>query len=80
MKEMGWACSTQEREREMNVYRGLILDTEGKRLNGKTTCWSENNIRMGLKESGRDGMGWIHLSQKRNKRQARVNTAINARF
>jgi hypothetical protein len=35
---------------------------------------------MDLKGTGLDGIDWIHLSQKRNQRQALVNTVLNVRF
>jgi hypothetical protein len=37
------------------------------------------DIRMYLKETGWEGMDWIHLAQDRDQRRALVNMVINLR-
>jgi hypothetical protein len=36
-----------------------------------------NNIKMDLREIGRDGINWIDLAQDRNLWRALVNTIMN---
>ena len=44
-------------------------------------CWlSKDNTKMDIKEIGSVGMGWIHLRQDRNMRQAVVKTVMNCGF
>jgi hypothetical protein len=38
-----------------------------------------DNIKMGLREIGWDGMDWIDLAQYRDKWRALVNTVMNLR-
>jgi hypothetical protein len=38
-----------------------------------------DNIKMGLREIGWDGMDWIHLAQNRDQWGALVNTVTNLR-
>jgi hypothetical protein len=40
----------------------------------------EDNIRMDLRETGWEGVDWIHLAQERDKWQALVNTVTNLRI
>jgi hypothetical protein len=37
------------------------------------------NIKMDLREIGRDGMDWIDLAQDKNQWRALVNTVMNLR-
>jgi hypothetical protein len=38
-----------------------------------------NNIKMDLREMGRDGMDWIDLAQNRDQWRALVNAVMNLR-
>jgi hypothetical protein len=40
--------------------------------------WEDNN-RMDLRETGWDGVDWIHLAQDRDQWRVLVNTAMNFR-
>jgi len=40
----------------------------------------EDNINMGLKETGYEDVDWIHLAQDGDQLQALVNTVMNIRF
>jgi hypothetical protein len=42
-------------------------------------CRWENNIRMNLREMGRENVDWIHLAQDRYKLRALVYTVMNLR-
>jgi hypothetical protein len=46
--------------------RILVEKPEGKRPLGRPRCWSEDNIKMDLREIGWCGMDWIHLAQDRD--------------
>jgi hypothetical protein len=48
-----------------NAYRILVGRPEGKRHLGRPKHRWEGNIRMDLKETGWDGVIWIHLAQDR---------------
>jgi hypothetical protein len=49
---------------------------EGKRPPGRRGCRWEDNIKMYLREIGRDGMDWIDLGHDRDRLRALVNTAM----
>jgi hypothetical protein len=57
----------------------LVGKPEGKRPSERPRCRWEDNIKMGLREIGWDGMDWIHLAQDRDQWRAVVNTMINLR-
>jgi hypothetical protein len=58
---MSKACSTNWYKK--NVYRLLVLKSEGRRPLGRPRSRWVNNINMGLREIGVDGMDWIDLAQ-----------------
>jgi len=60
--------------------RLLAVQPEGKRPLGRPRCRREDNIKMGVKELGREGLGWIDLAEGRNKWWAAMNMAITIRF
>jgi hypothetical protein len=62
-----------------SVYRTLVGRPEGKRPLGRTRRMWEDNIKMDLRQLGKDGASWIRLVQGRVQWQAFVNTVINLR-
>jgi hypothetical protein len=52
---------------------------EGKRPRGRPRRRWENNLQMGLREIGWDGMHWINLAQDRDQLRALLKTVINLR-
>ena len=52
---------------------------EGKKPLGRPRRRWENNIKMDLQEVGCGGMGWIELTQDRDRWQALVNAVKNIR-
>jgi hypothetical protein len=74
---MGRACSTNEEKR--NAYRILVETPEGKRLLGSSRHRWVDNIKMDLREIGRDGMDWIDLAQDRDQWRALVRAVMNFR-
>jgi len=53
---------------------------EGKRPLGRSRHRWEDNIKMDLQELGCWGMGWIDLSQDRDRWWALVNAVMNLLF
>jgi hypothetical protein len=62
-----------------NAYRILVGKPEGKRPLGRPRCRWVDNIKMGLRQIGWDGMDWIELFQDRDQWRALVNTMMNLR-
>jgi hypothetical protein len=54
----------------------LVGKPQGKRLLGRRSR-RKDNIIMDLRETGSDGVDWIHLAQDRDQWQAIVNTRMN---
>jgi len=59
-----------------NAYRILAGKPEGKRPFGRPRRRWEN-IRMDLRETGWEGVDWMHLAQDRDLGLALVNTVMN---
>jgi hypothetical protein len=60
-----------------NVYKMLTGKPEGKRpLRSPRHRW-EGNIKMDFRETGVEGVDWIHQAQNRDCWQALVNTIMN---
>jgi hypothetical protein len=71
---MDWECSMHERGEERSAYKVLVGRYQGKRPPRQS--W-ENNIEMKLKETGGEGLDWIHLAQSKDCRWTPVNTVKN---
>jgi hypothetical protein len=61
------------------AYRILVGKPEGKRPLGRPRSRWKDDIKMGLREIGWGGMGWIDLAQDRDQWRALVNTVMNLR-
>jgi hypothetical protein len=53
---------------------------EGKRPIGRPRCRWKDNIKIELREIGREGMDWMHLAQDRNQWRTFGNTVMKLRF
>jgi hypothetical protein len=51
----------------------LVGKPEGKRPLGRRRRTREDNIKMDLRDIGKEGVDWIYLAQDRNQWQALVN-------
>jgi hypothetical protein len=54
-------------EEKRNICIVLIRKPERRRPLGRYRCRREVNIKMGLREIGRDDMDWINLAKDRNQ-------------
>jgi len=63
-----------------NACKTVVGKPEGKSPLGRHRCRWEDNVRMGLREIGWEGMDWMHLAQVRDQWWALMNTAMNLRF
>jgi hypothetical protein len=64
---------------KMNAYRILVGKPEGKRPLGRPRRRWVDNIKMDLREIGRDEVNWIDVAQDRDQWRALVNTVLNLR-
>jgi hypothetical protein len=62
-----------------NAYRILVGKPEGKRSVGRPRRRWVDNIKMGLREIGWDGMDSIDLAQDRDQWRALGNMVMNLR-
>jgi hypothetical protein len=69
------ACMRTKR----TAYRGLTGKPEGKGSLGRPGRRWEDNIKMGLRGIGWDGVVLIHLTRDRDQWRVVVNTAMNFR-
>jgi len=59
-----------------SIYNNLVGKSEGKRPLGRPRRRCED-IRTDLRETGWEGVDWIHLAQDRDQLPAVVNTVMN---
>jgi hypothetical protein len=62
-----------------NAHRILVGKPEGKRPLGRPRRRWVDNINMGLREIGWDGVDWIDMVQDRDRWRALVNKVLNLR-
>jgi hypothetical protein len=67
------ACMGQMR----NVYKILVRKPEAKRPLRRPRHRWEDNIKMELRETGREDVEWINLAQNRSQWWALMNTVMN---
>jgi hypothetical protein len=65
--------------KKRNSYRIVVGKPDGKRPLGRPRRRSVDNIKMGLREIGWDGMDRVDLAQDRDQWRAIVNTVMNLR-
>jgi hypothetical protein len=72
-----WAGHVARMGERSKVYRVLVGKPKGKRpLEWPRHRW-EDGIRMDLRETGLEGVEWIHLAQDKDRWRAVVNTVMN---
>jgi hypothetical protein len=76
-RKMRWAGYVARMGKKRNAYRLLVGNPEGKRPLGRPRRRWVDNIKMDLREIGRDGMDWIDLAQGRDQWWTLVNAVMN---
>jgi hypothetical protein len=76
---MRWEGDVAHMREGKSVHRVFIGRPKGKRPLGRPTCMWEDNVKMGLREIGIDGVNWIQLAQDRVLWQAFMNTVVSLR-
>jgi hypothetical protein len=78
-RRMRWAGHVAHMGDEMNVYRVLMGNLEGKRPLGRQRRRWKDGIRMDIREIGWESVDWIQLAHDRDRWRALVNTVMNLR-
>jgi hypothetical protein len=73
--EMGGACNTHGRD-EKCIQISVRKPVKKKLFERNSSRWKDK-IRTGLKETGWEGMEWIHMVLDRYQWRALVNTVMN---
>jgi hypothetical protein len=76
---MRWAGYAARMGENKNADRILVGKPEGKRPLERQRRMFVDNIKVDLREIGRDGMDWIDLAQETDQSRALVNTVMNLR-
>jgi hypothetical protein len=63
---MRWASHVTAIVHTTNTHRALVGEFLGKRQLGKPRQRCKDNIKLNVKETGREGVDWIWLAQNRN--------------
>jgi hypothetical protein len=63
-----------------NAYRILVVKPEGKRPLGRPIRRWVDNIKMDIREIGRDCMDWVDLAQDGDQWRVHVNAIMKFRF
>jgi hypothetical protein len=79
LRRMRWVGHVAGMGERRNAYRILVGKLEGRRPLGRPRRRWVNNIKMDFREIGWDGMGWIDLTQDRDRWRALVNAVMNLR-
>jgi hypothetical protein len=69
-RRMRWPGHVARMGETRNAYRILVGKPEGKRLLGRPRRRWVDNIKMDLREIGRNGMDWIDLAKNRDQWRA----------
>jgi hypothetical protein len=75
-RRLSWAGHVARMGEGRGVYRVLMGKPEGKRPLGRPRRRWEDNIRMGLQESGCGCVDWIGLAQDRGRCRAVMNLRV----
>jgi hypothetical protein len=63
---MRWVGHVMCMGKMRNAYKILVEKPDGNRPLGKPVCKWEDNIRNDLRETGWEGVDWIHLAQDKD--------------
>jgi len=77
---MTWMGHVANMGEMRNAYKILVGKLERCRPLGRPRRKWEENIRIGLREIGWEGVDWMHLAQVKDQWWALVNTVMNLWF
>jgi hypothetical protein len=66
-RRMRWAGHRARMGEGRGAYRIVVGRPEGRRPLGRPRCRWEDNIKIDLKEVGREGLDWIDMAQDRDR-------------
>ena len=72
-----WAEHVTSTDETKTCAEVLVRKCQGKQLLTRLNTRGRNNIKKYLKDTGWEGMNWIHLAQDRNKWQALATKVLN---
>jgi hypothetical protein len=78
-RSMRWAGHEARMGEKRKAYRILVGKPEGKSPLGRPRRRWMDNIKMDLREIGRNGVDLIDMTQARDQWRALVNTLLNLR-
>jgi hypothetical protein len=78
-RRMRWAGHVARIGEKRNAYRILVVKPEGRRLLGRLRRRWMDNVKIDLREKGRDGVDWVDLAQDRDQWRALVKAVMNFR-
>jgi hypothetical protein len=76
-RRLRWAGHVARMGEWRGAYRALVGKPEGRRPLGRPRRRWEDNIKMDLREVGREGADWIDLAQDRDRWRAVMYTVMN---
>ena len=78
-RRLRWAEHVALMEESRGAYRDLVGKPEGRRPVGRPRPKCEDNIKMDVREVGWGYMGWIYMTQDRDRWRILVNAVMNFR-
>ena len=78
-RRLRWTRHVARIEQSRNAYRVSVGKPEGKRPLGRPKRRWEDNIKMDLREVGRDPRDWIALAEDRDQWRAYIRAVMNLR-
>jgi hypothetical protein len=78
-RRMRWVGHVAQMGEKRNKYRIFMGKPEGKKPLGRPQRKWVDNIKMDLREIGRDGVDWINTAQDTDQWRALVNMVLNLR-
>jgi hypothetical protein len=76
-RRLRWAGHVARMEERRGAYRDLVGKPEGRRPVERPRPKWEDNIKMDLREVGWGYMGWIYMTQDRDRWRILVNAVMN---
>jgi len=61
------------------AYQAMVRKPEGKIQFRRTSCRCEDYSKIGVQETGWEGVDWMYLAQGKGKMQALENNSMNFR-